>query len=428
MISAAGDIDKHQETEEALRDSQIELLALFNAIQDVILVVSAEGRYLKVAPSSAPSLYKPSEEILGKTIHEVLPSAFADYCYDCIQKTLATKKTVTIEYSLPIDDQEVWFEASIAPMGENNVVIVARDINDRKRLEDQLRQQAEDLAQTLQELKRTQAQMIHSEKMSSLGQLVAGVAHEINNPVNFIHGNITPLHEYIQDLLRLIELYQKYDVDNHPEIQELIDEIDLEYIKEDLPKTLNSMNVGTERIRQIVLSLRSFSRMDEADFKEVDIHAGINSTLMILKRRLQDIEVITDYGKLPLVECYAGELNQVFMNILVNGIDAIEQRNSQLTLAEIQANPGKIHVRTELVNSQWLEIAIADNGIGMNEQVQKQMMNPFFTTKPVGKGTGLGMSISYQIITERHRGKLHCHSIPGKGTEFVIQIPIHQGK
>ncbi|MBD2695195.1 PAS domain-containing protein [Anabaena catenula FACHB-362] len=426
MNSEAGDINKHQTTEEALKDSQTELLALFNAIEDVILVVSAEGKYLKVAPSSAPSLYKPPAEILGKTVQEVFPPAFADYFLHHMKQTLTTKKTVKIEYSLPISDQEVWFEASIAAMGEDSVVIVARDINDRKLMERQLRQQAQDLEQTLQELKRTQSQMIHSEKMSSLGQLVAGIAHEINNPVNFIHGNINPLHEYIQNLFQLIELYQEYDFGHHPEIQKFINKIDLESIKEDLPKTLNSMNVGTQRIRQIVLSLRTFSRMDEAKFKKVDIHEGINSTLMLLKHSLQEIEVITNYGDLPLVKCYAGELNQVFMNILVNAIDAIEQRNYQLKLPEIQANPGRIQVWTKIVDSQWIEIAIADNGIGMTEQVKKQMFNPFFTTKPVGKGTGLGMSISYQIISERHGGKLQCYSTPGKGAKFVIQIPIYQ--
>ncbi|MGM3306156.1 PAS domain-containing sensor histidine kinase [Anabaena sp. WFMT] len=426
MTSEAGDINKYQKTEESLQDSQIELLALFNAIHDVILVLNAEGRYLKIAPSSAPSLYKPPAEMVGKTMHEVLPHAFADNFLNCIQQTLGTKKTVKIEYSLPISDQVVWFEASIAAMGEDKVVVVARDISDRKRLEDQLRQQAQDLEQTLQELKLTQTQMIHSEKMSSLGQLVAGVAHEINNPVNFIHGNLNPLQEYIQDLLRLTELYQKYGLSNQPEIQELIEEIDLEYIKEDLPKTLNSMTVGTQRIRQIVLSLRTFSRIDEAEFKEVDIHEGINSTLMILKHRLQDIEVITDYGKLPLLECYAGEMNQVFINVLVNAIDAIEQRKLQQRVAQIYDNIGKIKVQTRVVDSQWIKISIIDNGIGMNDDIQKQIMNPFFTTKPIGKGTGLGMSISYQIITERHGGKFECYSNPEKGTEFIIQIPIHQ--
>lgn len=420
------DWDNQEQKEAVLNTSQTELLALFNAIQDVILVLSAEGRYLKIAPSSAPSLYKPPMEMLGKTMHEVLPEEFADRVLHCIQETLATKKTVKIEYSLPIDNKEVWFEATIAAMGEEQAVVVARDISDRKKLEEKLRQQAQDLEETLQELQLTQTQMIHSEKMSSLGQLVAGVAHEINNPVNFISGNINPLNDYIQDLLNLIELYQKHNLDNNLEIQEFINEIDLEYIKEDLPKIVNSMSIGTQRIRKIVLSLRNFSRMDEAEFKQVDIHEGINSTLMILKHRLQDITVITNYGELPLLECYVGEMNQVFMNILVNAIDAIEQRKEKDQISDNAEKPGQINIKTQVLDEQWIEIKIIDNGIGMTEETQQQIMNPFFTTKPVGKGTGIGMSISCQIITERHSGILNCKSTLYQGTEFIIRLPINQ--
>lgn len=426
MNAEAENCDNQQQIEQAIHDSQIELLALFNAIQDVIIVYNSEGRYLKIAPSSAPSLYKPTAELLGKTMQEILPPDCVELYMAAIQETLTTKKTTKIEIILPVAGQEIWFDNTIAAMGEDTVVVVARDITESKRLEEKLRQKAEDLEQTLQELKRTQTQMIHSEKMSSLGQLVAGVAHEINNPVNFIYGNINPLDEYIQNLLQLIELYQKYNCGNHQEIQEFIHEIDFVYIKEDLPNIINSLKVGTQRIRQIVLSLRTFSRMDEAEFKIVNLHKGIDSTLMILKHRLQKIEVITDYQELPLLECYAGEINQVFMNIIVNAIDAIEERNNQLTLTEIQANPGKIQIQTRVVNNEWIEIIIIDNGVGMSEEVQKQIMNPFFTTKPVGKGTGIGMSISYQIITERHGGKLKCFSKLGEGTQFSIQIPIHQ--
>jgi predicted ATPase/signal transduction histidine kinase len=292
-------------------------------------------------------------------------------------------------------------------------------------------QKATQLESTLQELQHTQAQLIQSEKMSSLGQLVAGIAHEINNPVNFIHGNISYVKQYMQDLLNLVNLYQQSHV-NQVGIPEFLDEIDLDFIQEDLPKTLKSMQVGTERIREIVLSLRNFSRMDEAEFKQVDIHAGIDSTLMILQHRLTDktdhpaIEIIKDYGKLPLIECYAGQLNQVFMNILTNAIDAIEEKNIQQIFEEIPANPQQIKIRTSVIDSNWIEIAIADNGIGMTSEVQKQILNPFFTTKSVGKGTGMGMSISYQIITEKHGGKLECFSTPNQGTEFVMQIPIRQ--
>ncbi len=328
-------------------------------------------------------------------------------------------------------EREVWFEASIAVMAEDTVVVVARDISDRKQMETQLRKQAENLEQTLQELKRTQIQMLQSEKMSSLGQLVAGVAHEINNPVNFIHGNLIHVEQYAQDLLQLVDLYQQHNL-NQPEIQNLLDELDLGFIQTDLLKTLQSMKVGTQRIREIVLSLRTFSRMDEAEFKEVDIHAGIESTLLILqyhfkeKAQCPSIEIIKNYGKLPFIECYAGQLNQVFMNIFTNAIDAIEEKNKITSLEEIQANPNQIIICTSVIDTNWIEIAITDNGIGMTDEVQKQMWNPFFTTKPIGSGTGMGMSISYQIITEKHGGKLNCVSTPNQGTEFLIQIPISQ--
>ncbi|MBE9104011.1 HAMP domain-containing protein [Nostoc cf. edaphicum LEGE 07299] len=300
----------------------------------------------------------------------------------------------------------------------------------KEELEERVEERTTELKNTLGELQRTQSQVIQSEKMSSLGQLVAGVAHEINNPVNFIHGNLAHVQEYTQDLLSLMQLYQQYNPYPAAEIQTVTEDIDLEFLQEDLPKMLSSMRVGTDRIRQIVLSLRNFSRIDEAEFKRVDIHEGIDSTLMILQHRLKakpeqpEIEVIKDYGIVPLVECYAGQLNQVFMNILVNAIDALEENNSKLTYQEIKENPSQLKIRTSVVHSTWLEVAIADNGIGISKEFQQRVFDPFFTTKPIGKGTGMGMSISYQIITEKHGGKLECFSTPGKGTEFIIQIPL----
>lgn len=293
-----------------------------------------------------------------------------------------------------------------------------------------LQHRSQELENTLDSLHKMQAQMIQSEKMSALGQMVAGIAHEINNPVSFIYGNLSHISQYTHDLLRLLQLYHHYFPNPPAEIQTERETIDLEFLEKDAIMVLQSMNIGTQRIRDIVLSLRNFSRLDESEFKAVDIHEGIDNTLMILQHRLKatdkrpEIQVIRDYGNLSNVECCAGQINQVFMNILANAIDALEEFNAKRTYQEIQLNPSRITIRTSVVDSQWLKIAIADNGSGIPESIQKQIFNPFFTTKPVGKGTGIGMAISYQIITEKHGGKLEFFSTNGEGTEFVIQIPM----
>lgn len=299
-------------------------------------------------------------------------------------------------------------------------------------LEDRVEERTRELRTTLSELHRTQMQVIQSEKMSSLGQLVAGVAHEINNPVNFIHGNLSHVETYSQDLLRIIQLFQEHYPEPVDEILAEIEDAELDFILDDLPKMLASMKVGTTRIREIVLSLRNFARTDEAGMKSVNIHDGIDSTLTILHNQLKakstrpEIEVIREYGDLPLVECYAGQLNQVFMNILSNAIDALEEANKPRTLAEIKADPNRITIRTTLIGEEQVEIAIADNGPGIPEGIRNRIFDPFFTTKPIGEGTGMGMSISYSIVTEKHGGTIDCISTPGGGTEFIIKIPLHQ--
>ncbi|MDZ8049846.1 MAG: sensor histidine kinase [Aulosira sp. ZfuVER01] len=295
-----------------------------------------------------------------------------------------------------------------------------------------LQQQTAELSQALENLKQAQVHLVQSEKMSSLGQMMAGVAHEINNPVNFIHANLAPAKEYIKDLLNFIELYRQCHPQSHSQIQQWMDEVDIDYLQADLPKLLDSLKLGSDRIRQLVVSLRNFSRLDESGTQLVDLHAGIESTLLLLQHRLKPrpehpgIQVVRDYGQLPLVECYPSQLNQVFMNILGNAIDALEERDQKLSLEDTQAIPSKISIRTEHLQDETITISIADNGCGIEENANLQLFEPFFTTKPIGKGTGLGLSISYQIVTQKHGGKIYCHSTPGMGAEFTIAIPVHQ--
>jgi PAS domain S-box-containing protein len=294
----------------------------------------------------------------------------------------------------------------------------------------QLYQESQAKTQELQkayhDLQATQMQLIQAEKMSSLGQLVAGVAHEINNPVSFIYGNLTPISDYADDLLSLLQLYQECYPQTPEEINNLIADIDLDFLVEDLPRTINSMKTGAERIRDIVKSLRTFSRLDEADLKAVDLHENLDSTLVILQNRFNGksgkspINVVKKYGNLPLFECYIGLLNQVLMNLLVNAIQAIEERQ------EIETNPeytGQVTITTTLNDNQGVSISVKDNGIGMSPEVQAKIFNPFFTTKPVGQGTGMGLPTSYQIVTKNHQGEFTFTSVFGSGTEFIIQLP-----
>lgn len=303
-----------------------------------------------------------------------------------------------------------------------------------------------ELEEALRKLQQTQIQLIQTEKMSSLGQLVAGIAHEINNPINFIHGNLSHADQYVNQILNLLQLYQQSYPEPNEEIQTELEANELDFLRQDLFKVLASMRVGTERIRRLVLTLRNFSRLDESEMKPVNLHEGIESTLLILQNRIKPkpdqpgIHIEKVYGQIPLITCYPGQLNQVFINLISNAIDALEERmkneeasikneeNSQLLTLHSQLPPPTIRIQTEVVDREWILVQISDNGPGMSEKVKQKMFNPFFTTKPIGKGTGLGLSISYQIVVDKHGGQFDCISTSAKGTTFQIKIPIQQQK
>ena len=386
-------------TSSFLRESLNESLILLQTFMGVVSVSTMLFSAILVERQQAEIGLKVANETLERRVEE---------------RTIALTKTNEI------------LQVEIAEREQAELALRNSEVNNTK-LITSLQQQTRALERTLQDLKNAQAQLIQTEKMSSLGQMVAGVAHEINNPVSFIYGNLVYATEHSQALLKLIELYRQEYIDTTPRIQQLTEEIELDFVIEDLPKVLSSMKIGAERIREIVLTLRNFSRLDEADMKAVNIHEGIDSTLIILQSRLKpkgdwrEIQIVKQYGNLPAVECYAGQLNQVLMNILNNAIDAL--------ISQAQRTEGfmpTILIATEIVDSQWVKIKIKDNGIGISSSAQKRIFDPFFTTKPIGQGTGLGLSISYQIVTEKHRGHLKCVSEPGKGTEFVIQLPVTQ--
>jgi two-component system, NtrC family, sensor kinase len=345
-----------------------------------------------------------------------IPIIFMTALSDAVDKVKGLSLGAVDYITKPIQHEEV--------LARIRVHLQLRTLN--KTLEQQVTERTSELNQALVNLKQSQVQLVQSEKMSSLGQLVAGVAHEINNPVNFIYGNLKPAETYVQDLMSLVELFCEEYPSLTPKIHDYMAEIDFEFLRGDLPRLLESMKVGTDRIRQIVLSLRSFSRLDEAAMKQVDLHECIDSTLMILQHRLKAtpdhtaVEIIKEYGNLPLVECYPSQLNQVFMNLLCNSIDALEEA---ITEASSKLASPFIRIQTGCLDRDRVFIKFTDNGPGIPEDIRSKIFDAFFTTKLIGKGTGLGLSISYHIITEKHRGRLTCHSTSGCGAEFTIEIP-----
>ncbi|HEY9695336.1 MAG TPA: PAS domain S-box protein [Oculatellaceae cyanobacterium] len=446
------DITERKQSEEALRQSEERFRSLISNIPSAVYRYRVDSDWTMEFISNVVTEitgYPASDFIENKvrTFSSLIHSEDQKIVKQAIQQSIEDKQPYVVEYRIyrTADKTLRWVcDKGQAIFDDNGNVLwldgAIFDVTDRKeeealrQSEARFRKQAQQLEQALSKLQQTQTQLIQTEKMSGLGQMVAGVAHEINNPVNFIHGNLSHASQYMEDLLNLVYLYQQHYPDPAPAIADEIEAIDLQFLVDDLPKILASMKIGTNRIREIVLSLRNFSRLDEADMKLVDIHEGIDSTLLILQNRLKPkggqppIQLIKEYGDLPKIECYAGQLNQVFMNILTNAIDVLDEDNHQRSIEEIKQQPSIITIRTNVCNDDFVVVRIANNGPAMPEDVKKRVFDPFFTTKEVGKGTGLGLSISYSIVVEKHQGSIYCESMPEQGTEFFIKIPVLQSK
>ncbi|MCT7951894.1 PAS domain S-box protein [Ancylothrix sp. C2] len=445
LVGIARDITERKLSEEALKLREERYRSLILATSQMVWMTDAQGMIVEDVPSWRAYTGQSIEECMGwGWIDAIHPE---DRVRTALHwnRAVETKSIYEVEHRIKDADgkyRHFWVRG-VPVLGEDGSIRewigTDTDITERvnaetilRESEGRYRQQAKELEKAIFELQRTQAQLIQSEKISSLGQLVAGVAHEINNPINFIYGNVSYASEYAQDLLNLLKLYQQYYPNPPAEIEEAAEASDLDFLKEDLPRLLSSMRLGADRIRDLVLSLRNFSRLDEAEMKQVNIHEGIESTLLILQPRLKakpgygQMEVIKNYGYLPEVECYPGQLNQVFMNVLANAIDALEEYAHLRVLSGGELYSPKISIRTEQCHADWISIHVSDNGPGIPHEVIGRLFDPFFTTKPVGKGTGLGLSISYQIVVEKHGGKLKCLSRPGEGAEFVIEIPVSQ--
>lgn len=447
IYAIARDISQFKEADAARKQSEELFRLLINSVKDyAIYMLDPQGHVMSWNQGAERTNGFSASEIIGQHVSCFHPKNEIETGRPQeVLEIAATQGRYEYEtWRLRKDGSKFWADVVITALKDDTgkltgFATVTRDITERKEAQEalqiardeleqrvkertaQLLQKTTELEVAMRELQNTQAQLIHAEKICSLGQLVAGIAHEINNPISFIYGNVDYAKAYTEKLIQVYRLYNQHFPNPPSEIEEFVTTIDLDFILKDLPKLLSSMKVGAKRISQLVLSLRNFSRHDEAERKVVDIHQGIDSTLEMLQSRLREkrqqqrIEIIKEYNNLPLVECYAGQLNQVFMNLLSNAIDALEEKEGER----------KITIRTEMsLDRNSVLITIADNGKGIPLELQNRIFDPFFTTKPIGKGVGLSLSVSYQIIVEKHGGKLSFSSQPNQQTEFMIEIPI----
>jgi PAS domain S-box-containing protein len=422
------DITDRKQTEE----EKSRFLAILEATSDMVGIADAQGNSIYLNPAGQELLQIPAAQMDRIHISEMIPLKDLPVMQNERLPTAVREGIWSGEAKLHTRNGEEIPVSQVLMAHKNDrgevefFSTIIRDIRERKRTEAERLQKSVDLEQALANLQETQLQMVQNEKMSALGNLVAGVAHEINNPVGFIAGNLNEAQNAIQDLVDHLNLYR--DRAPEAEITDHAEEIDLDYILKDLPQMIDSMKIGCERIKTISTSLRTFSRADQNHAVQVNLHEGIDSTIMILKHRLKanefhpEIQVVREYGDLPKVECYAGQLNQVFMNILANAIDALEESNQGRNYEEIH---NQITIKTEVSLDRWVIIRIQDNGKGMTEEVKQKIFEHLFTTKGMGKGTGLGLAIAQQIIVEKHRGSIEVNSTLGVGTEFIIILPIN---
>lgn len=425
--------ERYEQMTQVLEQAEAKTKSLIKAIPDLIFCVNSDKIVVDYYPDKQDLHFPDTKDIIGKKIQDVFPKDLATWTEYYLEITLETEETQMGEYVVKRDDQWYHYEARYVKSGTHEVLAIVRDITQRKQAEANLRvseiqerERALQLEKTLQDLRQTQAQLIQAEKMSTLGQMMTEIAHEIKNPINSIYGNLTYINQDIEALIELVKLYQSHYSEPVPEIQEFIIASDINTIINELPQSIEFVRLGANRLYDLALSLRNFSRLDDQQMVSADLHIGLDGTLKILHNQLKakgnhaEIEVIKQYGALPLIKCYPSQLNQVFMNILANAIDALEN----------QPVPRKITIKTELCKTHpdclitdAVRISISDNGPGIPKFVQEQIFNPFFTTKPVGKGTGLGLSISHQIIVEKHQGRLECISQESQGTTFEIILP-----